>query len=141
MIKLLFCLRRLPALSLAEFHRYWFEQHAPLVQACAPKLNLRRYVQNPGFEDPRLAPTIEARGSALPPFDGVAELWWDSPKDLLRAAESREGRAAGRALLEDERRFIDLANSRLIYATEREIPLPAPAGAALTATKEAPECS
>src|SRR4051794_10299501 len=93
-IKLVFCLRRLPSLSLAEFDRYWFEQHAPLVQACAPKLNLRRYVQNPYFSDPRLAPTIEARGSALPPFDGVAELWWDSLQDLLAAGDTREGRAA-----------------------------------------------
>jgi len=36
------------------------------------------------------------------------------------AGETREGR---RALLEDERRFIDLANPRLIYAAERNIPL------------------
>lgn len=122
-IKLIFCLRRRPTLSFEDFDRYWFERHAPLVRACAAPLNLKRYVQNPVFADPRLAPTIEARGSALPPFDGVAELWWDSLQDLLRAGETREGRAAGRALLEDERRFIDLANSRLLYSTEREIPL------------------
>jgi len=44
-------------------------------------------------------------------------------QDLLGAGETREGRAAGRALLEDERRFLELANPRLIYAAERNIPL------------------
>lgn len=122
-VKLLFCLRRLPSLTPETFDRYWRERHAPLVQACAPKLKLKRYVQNSLFEDPRLEPTIDARNSALPPFDGVAELWWNSLEDLLQVGRTAESRAAGRLLLEDERRFIDLRNSRLIYATEREIPL------------------
>ena len=121
MIKILFCLRRLPTLSVAEFDAYWFERHAPLVRDCAPKLNIQRYVQNSYFHHPALAASIDARGSELPPFDGVAELWWNSFEDIVQASETREGRAAGRALLEDERRFIDMANSPLIYATERTI--------------------
>ncbi len=40
---------------------------------------------------------------------------------IVYAANSPEGRAAGRALLEDERRFIDLANSCLFYVREHEI--------------------
>ncbi|MGH7820684.1 MAG: EthD domain-containing protein [Candidatus Binatia bacterium] len=32
MVKLVFCLRRLPHLSRAEFQRYWRETHGPLVR-------------------------------------------------------------------------------------------------------------
>ena len=33
MIKLTFCLVRLPHLSREAFQRYWFETHAPLVES------------------------------------------------------------------------------------------------------------
>src|SRR5262249_12358508 len=45
MIKLVFCLRRLPHLSRAEFQRYWGETHGPLVRRRAEALGIRRYVQ------------------------------------------------------------------------------------------------
>jgi hypothetical protein len=32
MIKLVFCLRRLPTLSKSKFHRYWADNHAELVR-------------------------------------------------------------------------------------------------------------
>jgi uncharacterized protein (TIGR02118 family) len=117
-IKILFCLRRLPGLSRDEFQRYWRNQHAPLVRECAPALNIRRYVQNYGFLDSRLSPAIDVRGSPAEVYDGVAEVWWDDLEQAVSAGATREGRAAGRRLVEDERRFIDLANSPLIYARE-----------------------
>ena len=40
MIKLTFCLRRLPHLSREEFQRYWREQHAPLVAKHAKTLGI-----------------------------------------------------------------------------------------------------
>ena len=45
MIRLTFCLRRLPSLTREEFQRYWLETHGPLVRKHAKALNLRRYVQ------------------------------------------------------------------------------------------------
>jgi hypothetical protein len=43
----------------------------------------------------------------------VAELWWES-EDTYRAASCNpEAREAGRLLLEDEAKFIDLARSPL----------------------------
>lgn len=45
MIKLTYCLHRLPHLSRAEFQRYWRETHAPLVAAAQQALGIRRYVQ------------------------------------------------------------------------------------------------
>ena len=121
MIKIVFCVRRLPALSPDEFYRHWLESHGPLVRSHASTLRIRRYTQGHTFTDPRTDPAVEARGCQVPSYDGIAEVYWDSVEDLIEAASSPEGRAAGRALLEDERRFIDLANSSLFYVNEHEI--------------------
>jgi uncharacterized protein (TIGR02118 family) len=121
MIKLVFCLRRLPTLSVSEFQRYWFDNHAGLVRRHADALRIRRYTQSHTFTDARLSPVSEVRGGRVDPFDGVAELWWDSAEDLLEAMSTTEGLEAGRALLEDERTFIDLPNSPLFFAEEHVI--------------------
>jgi uncharacterized protein (TIGR02118 family) len=121
LLKIIFCLRRLPELSLEAFHRHWLEEHAPLVKRHAPTLGIVRYVQSHTCWDPRLAAPIDARGSRIEPYDGVAELWWDSIEDVVRAGSTPEGRRAGRELLSDERRFIDLPNSPIFYAREFDI--------------------
>ena len=51
----------------------------------------------------------------------MAELWWDSAEDLIEAASTPEGVSAGLALLEDERTFIDLANSPMFFSTEHVV--------------------
>ncbi len=117
MIKMVYCLRRRPELSREEFQRYWRETHAPLVQKHAQALNLRRYVQVHTSEHPVNDALRESRG-AMEPYDGVAELWWDSADSMATAMASAEGRKAGQALLEDEKRFIDLERSALWIAQE-----------------------
>ena len=122
MIKLTFCLHRLPSLSRDEFQRYWREQHAPLVASHAATLRIRRYVQTHSLADgdPVNAGLRASRGGPED-YDGVAELWWDSLDDLAAATASDEGRAASLALLEDERRFIDLARSPLWLGREHVV--------------------
>ena len=122
MIKLTFCLHRLPSLSRDEFQRYWREQHAPLVARHAATLRIRRYVQMHSLADgdPVNAGLRALRGGPED-YDGVAELWWDSLDDLAAATASDEGRAASLALLEDERRFIDLARSPLWLGREHVV--------------------
>lgn len=120
MVKLVFCLRRLPGLSREEFQEYWLEKHGPLVRRHAAALRIQRYVQ----AHTRGGPITDAlRGSRDAPeeFDGVAELWWQSETELRLALETEEGRIAGMALLEDERTFIDLARSPLWLAEERTV--------------------
>ena len=121
MIKIVFCLRRLPSLSLPAFHAYWYETHAPLVREVAPALRIRRYTQSHSFADPRIMPAVEARDCGVAPYDGVAELWWETIGDILAAGATPESRAAGRRLLADERNFIDLENSTLFFTQEHEI--------------------
>jgi uncharacterized protein (TIGR02118 family) len=120
MMKLVFCLRRLPHLSLAEFQRYWLDQHAPLVRRHARTLGIRRYVQTHTLDHPLNAALQTSRGGP-DAFDGVAELWWDDPDSAAAAIATPEGRAASEALLADERTFIDLARSPLFVAEEHGI--------------------
>jgi uncharacterized protein (TIGR02118 family) len=119
-IKLSFAVRRRPDVDPAEFHRYWSEQHGPLVRSFQPALGIRRYVQTHRLETP-LNQVLRASRHALEPFDGVAELWWDDLDALVAATSSPEGSAAGRTLLDDEARFIDLEHSALWLGQESEI--------------------
>lgn len=121
MIKLVFCLRRLPHLSLAEFQDYWLNTHGPLVRSHAETLRIRRYVQTHTLDNAAVNQGIAASRGAPEPYDGVAELWWDSIEDLLAGPSTPEGRAASRALFEDERKFIDHARSPLWVAEEHQI--------------------
>jgi uncharacterized protein (TIGR02118 family) len=120
MIKLTFCLHRLPDLTREAFQRYWRESHAPLVAKHREVLRIRRYVQMHAATT-ALNDVIRAGRGAPEMYDGVAELWWDSFDDLGAATQSPEGQAAGLELLEDERTFIDLAGSPLFFGEERAI--------------------
>lgn len=120
MIKLAFALHRLPELSREEFQTYWFETHAPLVAQHAKALGIKRYVQLHTSET-AINEALRASRSAPEPFDGIAELWFESESALTAAMQTPEGVAAGSALLEDERRFIDLENSPLWIAEEKVI--------------------
>src|SRR4051812_16260781 len=123
MIKLVFCLRRRPELSREEFQRYWLEEHGPLVKSKAEVLRIKRYVQVHSLPADANVPLRASRG-APEEFDGVAELWWESSEDLAASSSTPEGRAAGRELLEDERKFIDLERSPLWLAEEHEVIAP-----------------
>jgi|SRR5215831_1616911 len=120
MIKLVFCLRRRPEISREEFQRRWREEHAPLVREAAGALGVRRYVQVHTLTSP-VNEALRRGRSGPEEFDGVAELWFDSVEALAAAGATPEGRAAGRRLLEDERRFIDLARSPMWIAEEHAV--------------------
>ena len=124
MLKLTFCLRRLPALSAAEFHVYWLDKHGPLVRRLQPALGMVRYVQVHRLDEALEAPLGDgmrrARG-APEPYDGIAELWWESEESYRAARRTPEAREAGRLLLEDEAKFIDLARSPLWFNREHVI--------------------
>jgi uncharacterized protein (TIGR02118 family) len=118
LIKLVFTIRRREGMTRDEFQRYWRDEHARLVERHAEVLRIRRYVQTHARETDADAPLSGSRGSEPGEYDGVAELWWESIEDLLAASSSEEGQVAANALLEDERRFIDLPNSPIWLGEE-----------------------
>jgi len=120
MIKLIFCLHRLPSISPEEFREYWWTTHAPLVKERAPTLRIARYVQSHGMENP-LDDAMQASREAQPKYDGFAELYWNSEDDLTFAMTDEAALKAGAELLEDERKFIDLKQSSLTFVRERPV--------------------
>jgi uncharacterized protein (TIGR02118 family) len=120
MIKLTFCLRRKPGLSLEEFQDYWLNKHGPLVRSFAKDLRILRYVQLHSLDDPMNKGMATSR-NAPPAYDGVAQLWFQSMDSLKENARSPAARAANQSLLEDEAKFIDLENSPLWFGEEHVI--------------------
>jgi uncharacterized protein (TIGR02118 family) len=120
MIKLSFCLVRLPHLTREAFQAYWLRTHAPLVASVAAELQIRRYVQTHSL--PAEAQRgLRASRDAPQEFDGVAELWFDSLEAMAANGARPQAQAAAALLLEDERRFIDLPKSPLWFSQEHVI--------------------
>jgi uncharacterized protein (TIGR02118 family) len=120
MIKLTFCLVRLPHLTREAFQTYWFEKHAPLVRSHQQVLGIRRYVQLHSL-DPAYSVDIRTSRRGPEQYDGVAQLWWDSFDDLAARLATLEAIEAGRQLLEDEAKFIDLPKSPLWWGEEKVV--------------------
>ncbi len=104
-------------MTLPDFQSYWLDKHGPLVARYSTVLRIRKYVQVHTIEDPLSRELQTTRGLAMP-YDGVAELWWNSRQELLDAAEIPEVQEAAQALLEDEKNFIDLKRSPGWYGYE-----------------------
>jgi len=121
MIDIAFLLRRKAEMSPEEFHRYWREQHAPLVTRHAPALGIRRYSQLHNANTPLTEVLRSSRGCDPNVYDGIALVSFDSLDAVAAAAATSEGQAAGVALLEDERRFLDLERCVISFADRHDI--------------------
>jgi len=118
MVKIIFCLKRLPQLSVQEFQRHWYEVHAPLVQKHQKALRIVRYIQLHSDLGP-LTERLRAFRHSPEPYDGVAEIWYESREALEGLGKDTSARAASRELLEDEKRFVDLSRSPIFAGEER----------------------
>ena len=76
-VKIVAVIKALPELSREEFLHHWQEEHPAIVW------------QLPGLRAYRQSPAIEHRKTW--PFDGMAELWFDSLDDLRAAFDSPQG--------------------------------------------------
>ena len=112
MLRLTFLIRRRGDLSREEFQAYWRDHHGPLMAGFASDLDVLRYVQCHTTDDDH-SMLWGRRGTMEEPYDGVAEVWWESKAAFLAASATDAGRAAGRAMLEDEPNFMDLSQSSM----------------------------
>ena len=119
-MKVIYCLRRLPSLSSEAFRKYWLEVHGPLVRANQRVLRIMRYIQVHTDHGPFLEKLRAFRGSPEP-YDGVAEIWYESGKALETLGHDPAARAASRLLYEDEKRFVDSTRSPIWFGEEHSI--------------------
>jgi uncharacterized protein (TIGR02118 family) len=134
-IRLVYMLRRRPELSLEEFHRVWRDEHGPLVAFHQVRLGILRYTQSHRLDDPSTAGMTGARGME-PPYDGVAEAWWESEEALTAASSTEAGRRAAAEVVADEAGFVDVPASPLWLA--HEYPQVNPGPEPLVATPKSP---
>jgi uncharacterized protein (TIGR02118 family) len=84
-VKLIALLKAKPGMGRAAFEKRWVEQHAPMVLKFK---HLKGYRINVAIDEYQ-----ELTGEL--PYDGTAELWWDSLEDMHADFASPEGKAAG----------------------------------------------
>ncbi len=119
MIKLVYCVRKRADVADAEFHRYWLEEHGPLVRSVAAAIKARKYIQS-HTALPAINQTLENSRGLAAAYDGITEVWWDDAAALESGMASPEGKEAHRRLLEDEAKFIDFSQSR-VFMTEEHV--------------------
>ena len=120
MIKLVYVLQARDDVAPEEFHRYWLEEHGPLVASVAEDIRARKYVQSHTVDTPLNQALVESRGMA-PIHQGITEVWWDSLDELQAAMASDAGAKAAARLVEDEARFIDFTRSTIFITEEHPI--------------------
>lgn len=112
MIKVMWFLKRAEHLSLAEFRRWWIEEHAPDI-AADQRPYLKRYVVDVRIADD--SPFL-GRPAEEFPWDGVAEQWFETLEDY-NAVYGRRNRPTRADTLAHTSAF------QQIVVEENEIPL------------------
>lgn len=106
LIKGIWQLKRLPGMTLDDFRKYWIEVHGAMGQHLP---GVRRYVQSHLIDEGYLY--------ATPQYDGVAQLWFDSPEAMQAAFDS----PAGKAMAEDGGKFLEMSFTRNFVAREHVV--------------------
>jgi uncharacterized protein (TIGR02118 family) len=103
MYKMIFGAKRRPGMSREEFGRYWLTVHAEKAKKVP---GIKRYVIS-------LAPDLSGGGRELP-FDGFAEVWFESMDAMRRSARAPETRV----VLDDEQNLFDLSTRFSVIVQE-----------------------
>ncbi len=120
MLKMVYCVRRVPGMSEEDFHHYWREVHGPLALECLPVMGACKYVQTHTVSTPLNEMIKEMKGQA-DAFDGIAEIWWDDMDAFMKAMDSEKWQEAQDRLFNDEKVFIDLPHSCSFFCTEEQV--------------------
>jgi len=116
-VKCTYLLKRRNDLTVEACHRTWLVDHGPLVASFARGLRMSRYIQSHAIAPETNAGFVASRGLAEP-LDGITEVWLPS---LDPGGDPDEARRGGAAMVEDERRFVEMGRSRCFFTREHEI--------------------
>ena len=120
MIKLVYVIRKRDDVSDKDFHEYWLQKHGPLVKSVAKAIRARKYIQSHTVL-PEMAASMSASRKMAPIYEGITEVWWDNVEEMNAGGTTPEGQEAGRALLQDEAKFIDFSRSTIFFTEEHLI--------------------
>lgn len=100
MIKMIAFVKKKPHLTREEFIQLWVEEHTRLSKI----LGMKGYRINIALEP--------QPGDNVPPYDGTAEIWWESLEQMQAALSSPENEIAGK----DTGRFCEVL--QFVYTEE-----------------------
>ena len=107
MVKLICFVRRKPGMEAEEFHRYWREEHGPLVASTKSGGHALRYEQNHRVRD----------HWDQPGYDGVTEQWFRSVDDFFASLQEDDYH-----LIEaDIAKFIDVDSLEWMITDDAEV--------------------
>ena len=107
MVKLICFVRRKPGMEAEEFHRYWREEHGPLVASTKSGGHALRYEQNHRVRD----------HWDQPGYDGVTEQWFSSVDDFFASLQEDDYH-----LIEaDVAKFIDVDSLEWMITDDAEV--------------------
>lgn len=107
MFKIVAVIRKKSELTREEFLHRWNVEHPDYVRKLP---GIRRYRQNPAIEHRKTWP-----------FDGMAELWFDSVRDIAVAYSGEEAEA----LFQHEQQFLEMMDWFIVEEEEVELGDPA----------------
>lgn len=107
MVKLICFVRRKPGMEAEEFHRYWREEHGPLVASTKSGGHALRYEQNHRVRD----------HWDQPGYDGVTEQWFRSVDDFFASLQEDDYHL----IEEDIAEFIDVDSLEWMITDDAEV--------------------
>jgi uncharacterized protein (TIGR02118 family) len=119
-VKVTYLLAKRHDLTQAACHATWLDDHGPLVASYAQVLNMAKYVQSHTIELETNA-RFQAGKGYMPPLDGITEVWLPSLATLEQGGGTQAERDASMALVVDERRFVEMGESRCFLTREHPI--------------------
>ncbi|KPI44842.1 uncharacterized protein AB675_2334 [Cyphellophora attinorum] len=98
-------------------HKTWLDDHGPYVTQFAKALNMDKYVQSHTITDD-FSESLREKSGFAKALDGITEVWIvdpsKSPQDIAATGGSTR-------LIEDEKRFVELGQSRCFVTKEHVI--------------------
>lgn len=121
MLKLTFCMHRLPHLTREQFQNYWENKHPLSAPSNAVEvLGIRKYIQVFTLSEADNSSVKKVRNGSNE-FDGVAEIWIDDLETFTTKWKTGEGKEAFESFLEDEKNFVDWERSICFLAEEKVV--------------------
>jgi uncharacterized protein (TIGR02118 family) len=111
MIKIVRFVKKRPDLTMEEFKQYWLTKHSELEKIVVQKTPVRKITAS--------FATGELKGGKELPFDGLAELYFDSVDDM-QAFYASEFHKTG-VMRKDEENFVDMTADPIRVVTEEYV--------------------
>jgi hypothetical protein len=119
MIKLMFCVKRKPELSIPEFRRHW-QEHQDCTRELARALNAVRITHSVTLAIEENVRFVLTRGTAEP-FDGVLEVWWKDSSDFTAGMADKRLQEMIQTMRTHQREFADLPSSMMFFVSEESV--------------------